>query len=162
MPRSVRLNSSAANLFQEGCELRTHLHHPQPVAVAGQPRLQAYLTYAHQITKTGGAPGQCRGRARHRHYEAPWRYLEPTNRTSDLYAAEFNVNLFDVAQLVATTAFTNQTIYTQRDNTDLLLDLDYGYEAFPTSRPTTRRRPRRASSTRKCAWFPPTAGRSAG
>jgi len=90
-----------------------------------------YLTYAHQITKTQGRQANAAGVLGTGEYEGPWRYLEPTNRKSDLYAAELNVNLFDVAQLVATTAFTNQTIYTQRDNTDLLLDLDYGYEAFP-------------------------------
>jgi hypothetical protein len=95
------------------------------------PDFKLYLTYAHQITKTQGRQANAVGVLGTGNYEAPWRYLEPTNRTSDLYAAEFNVNLFDVAQLVATTAFTNQTIYTQRDNTDLLLDLDYGYEAFP-------------------------------
>lgn len=95
------------------------------------PDLKLYLTYAHQITKTGGRQANGAGVLGTGNYEAPWRYLEPTSRKSDLYSAEFNANLFDVAQLVATTAFTNQTIVTQRDNTDLLLDLDYGYEAFP-------------------------------
>lgn len=95
------------------------------------PDFKLYLTYAHQITKTQGRQANGAGVLGTGNYEAPWRYLEPTNRKSDLYAAEFNANLFDVAQLVATTAFTEQTIYTQRDNTDLLLDLDYGYEAFP-------------------------------
>ncbi len=95
------------------------------------PDFKVYLTYAHQITKTQGRQANGAGVLGTGKYEAPWRYLEPTNRSSDLYSAEFNVNVFDVAQLVATTAFTNQTIYTQRDNTDLLLDLDYGYEAFP-------------------------------
>ncbi|NMN05409.1 TonB-dependent receptor [Novosphingobium sp. SG916] len=95
------------------------------------PDFKLYLTYAHQITKTGGRQANGAGVLGTGNYEAPWRYLEPTSRKSDLYSAEFNVNLFDVAQLVATTAFTNQTIITQRDNTDLLLDLDYGYEAFP-------------------------------
>ena len=95
------------------------------------PDVKLYLTYAHQITKTQGRQANAAGVLGTGKYEGPWRYLEPTNRTSDLYAAEFNVNVFDFAQLVATTAFTNQKVYTQRDNTDLLLDLDYGYEAFP-------------------------------
>jgi hypothetical protein len=63
-------------------------------------------------------------------YEGPWRYLEPTTRKADLFAAEFNFNL-GFAQVVATGAYTNQNLKTHADNTDLLLDLNYGYEAFP-------------------------------
>jgi outer membrane receptor protein involved in Fe transport len=94
------------------------------------PDLKLYLTYAHQQTKTEGLQANGAGVLGTGQYEGPWRYLEPTNRKSDLYAAEFNINL-GFAQLVSTTAFTNQKIVTQNDNTDLLLDLDYGYEAFP-------------------------------
>lgn len=95
------------------------------------PDLKAYFTWAHQITKTGGAQANGAGVMGTGRYEAPWRYLEPTSRKSDLYSAEVFANLGHVAQLVSTTAFTTQTNHTQRDNTDLLLDLDYGYEAFP-------------------------------
>jgi outer membrane receptor protein involved in Fe transport len=95
------------------------------------PDIKAYLTYAHQETKTGGRQANGAGVLGTGNYEGPWRYLEPTDRKADLFAAEFNVNLGHVAQLVATTAFTNQKITEQGDNTDLLLDLNYGYEAFP-------------------------------
>lgn len=95
------------------------------------PNVKLYLTYAHQITKSQGQQATGAGVLGTGKYEAPWRYLEPTTRASDLYAGELNVNLFDVAQLVATTAWTNQKVTSQFDNTDLLLDLDYGYEAFP-------------------------------
>src|SRR3546814_9865442 len=44
---------------------------------------------------------------------------------------EINANLADIADLVATTAYTDVKNETQSDNTDLLLDLDYGYETFP-------------------------------
>lgn len=94
------------------------------------PDIKAYLTYAHQQTKTGGRQANGAGVLGTGNYEGPWRYLEPTDRKSDLFSAEFNVNL-PFAQLVATTAYTNQKIFEQGDNTDLLLDLDYGYEAFP-------------------------------
>lgn len=94
------------------------------------PGLKAYLTYAHQQTSTGGQQANGAGVLGTGNYEAPWRYLEPTTRTSDLFSAEFNFNL-GFAQLVATTAYTNQKIQEKADNTDLLLDLDYGYEAFP-------------------------------
>lgn len=95
------------------------------------PDIKLYLTYAHQQTKTGGRQANGAGVLGTGEYEGPWRYLEPTDRKADLYAAELNINLFDFAQLVSTTAYTNQKIISHRDNTDLLLDLNYGYEAFP-------------------------------
>jgi outer membrane receptor protein involved in Fe transport len=95
------------------------------------PNIRAYLTYAHQSTKSGGRQANGAGVLGTGKYEGPWRYLEPFDRKSDLFSAEIYVNLFNIAQLVSTTAYTKQNIYNRDDNTDLLLDLDYGYEAFP-------------------------------
>jgi iron complex outermembrane recepter protein len=95
------------------------------------PDLKLYLTYAHQTTQTDGRQANGAGVLGTGRYEGPWRYLEPRNRKSNLYAAEFNIGLGDFAQVVSTTAWTTQDLRTQNDNTDLLLDLDYGYEAFP-------------------------------
>lgn len=95
------------------------------------PNIKAYLTYAHQTTKTGGQQANGDGVLGTGKYEGPWRYSEPFNRRSDLFSAEFDINLFNVAQFSSTTAFTKQHITNTGDNTDLLLDLDYGYEAFP-------------------------------
>ena len=95
------------------------------------PNIKAYLSYAHQTTKTGGRQSNGAGVLDTGRYEAPWRYLEPSDRRSDLYAAEVYINLFDIAQLVSTTAYTKEKLTTTDDNTDLLLDLNYGYEAFP-------------------------------
>jgi iron complex outermembrane receptor protein len=95
------------------------------------PNIKAYLTYAHQSTKTDGQQANGAGVLGTGRYEGPWRYLEPVDRRSDLYSAEVYVNLFDIAQLVSTTAYTKQRIRSTDDNTDLLLDLNYGYEAFP-------------------------------
>lgn len=95
------------------------------------PAAKLFLTYAHQTTNTLGRQANGGGVLGTGRYEGPWRYLEPTSRASDLYAAEFNLELGGIAQLVATSALTNQKIVTEGDNTDLLLDLDYGYEAFP-------------------------------
>lgn len=94
------------------------------------PDLKLYLTYAHQETKSGGRQANGAGVLGTGPYEAPWRYAEPADRSTDLYAAELNVG-FGFAQLVATAAITNQKIYTQNDNSDLLIDLNYGYENFP-------------------------------
>lgn len=95
------------------------------------PDLKLYLTYAHQQTKTAGRQANIAGVLGTGRYEAPFRYEEPYRRKADLYAAELNVNVFDVAQLVSTTAYTDQDNNSFEDNTDLLLDLNYGYEAFP-------------------------------
>lgn len=95
------------------------------------PDLKVYLTYAHQDTKTNGRQANGGGVLGTGRYEGPWRYLEPRSRKADLYAAEFNVGLGDIAQVVSTTAWTVQDNFAVSDNTDLLLDLDYGYEAFP-------------------------------
>ena len=95
------------------------------------PNVRAYLTYAHQSTKSGGRQANGAGVLGTGKYEGPWRYLEPFDRKSDLFSAEIYVNLFNIAQLVSTTAYTKQSIDNRDDNTDLLLDLDYGYEAFP-------------------------------
>lgn len=95
------------------------------------PNLKLYLTYAHQDTKTNGRQANGAGVLGTGNYEGPWRYLEPFHRAADLFSAEFNINLFNIAQLVSTTAYTEQKIENVDDNTDLLLDLNYGYEAFP-------------------------------
>lgn len=95
------------------------------------PDFKVYLTYAHQETKTEGGQSTQAGVLGSGPYESTKRYTEPTNRKSDLLAAEANFNL-GIAQLVATAAWTKQTSTNKGDNTDLLLDLDYGYEAFPT------------------------------
>ncbi|MDB5726188.1 MAG: TonB-dependent receptor [Novosphingobium sp.] len=93
------------------------------------PDVKMYLTYAHQETKTGGSQSTGAGVLGSGPYESVSRYLEPNQRKADLFAAEVNLNL-GFAQLVGTAAWTKQTISQQNDNTDLLLDLDYGYEAF--------------------------------
>jgi outer membrane receptor protein involved in Fe transport len=95
------------------------------------PNIKAYLTYAHQTTKTGGQQANGAGVLGTGQYEEPKRYLEPFDRKSDLFSAEVYVNIFDIAQLVSTSAYTKQHIHSVEDNTDLLLDLNYGYEAFP-------------------------------
>lgn len=94
------------------------------------PGAKLFLTYAHQKTKTEGNQATQAGVLGTGWYESAKRYLEPGERVSDLYAAEVNLGL-GFAQLVGTAAWTTQTQRSQNDNTDLLLDLDYGYEAFP-------------------------------
>lgn len=93
--------------------------------------LSATFTYAYQKTKTDGGQYNSDGVFGTGKYENASRYLEPVDRQAHLYAMEINANLGNVAQLVATTAWTNVRNRRRSDNTDLLLDLDYGYESFP-------------------------------
>jgi len=95
------------------------------------PGAKLFLTYAHQQTKTEGGQSTQAGVLGTGPYQSAKRYLEPTTRKSDLVSAEVNLSL-GFAQVVGTAAWTKQTTQQKNDNTDLLLDLDYGYEAFPT------------------------------
>jgi outer membrane receptor protein involved in Fe transport len=95
------------------------------------PEFKAYLTYAHQETKTGGRQSNAAGVLGTSNYEAPFRYAEPFDRKADLFSAEIYANVFNIAQIVSATAYTRQNLTNTEDNTDLLLDLNYGYEAFP-------------------------------
>jgi len=95
------------------------------------PNIKAYLTYAHQQTKTGGRQVNADNVLGTGNYEAPFRYAEPFDRKADLFSAEIYVNMFNIAQLVSATEYTKQKLTNTEDNTDLLLDLNYGYEAFP-------------------------------
>ncbi|HQS96542.1 MAG: TonB-dependent receptor [Novosphingobium sp. 17-62-19] len=96
------------------------------------------LSYVRQQTDTNGRQANGGGVFGTGKYEAPWRYLEPSKRVTDLFAAEVEAELGDIAQLVSATAFTRQKFSGQTDVTDLLLDLDYDYELFPAFSGYTR------------------------
>ena len=93
--------------------------------------LRAYLTWAHQFTETNGDQINSGGVLGTGRYEASKRYIEPSHRTADLYSLELEADLGHFAQFVSDTAWTKQKTFNQGDNTDLLLDLNYGYEQFP-------------------------------
>lgn len=95
------------------------------------PDFSANITYAYQRTKTDGAQSNGAGVFGTGKYENASRYIEPVDRQAHLLSLEINANVFDVADLVATMAYTKVKTRAQGDNTDLLLDLDYDYELFP-------------------------------
>jgi outer membrane receptor protein involved in Fe transport len=64
-------------------------------------------------------------------YESAHRFLEPSQRDSELFSIEVVADL-GFAQLTSATGFSQYEQNGQRDQTDLLLDLEYGYEAFPS------------------------------
>ncbi len=93
--------------------------------------LDLNLTYAYQKTETGGRQAVGDPIFGLGDYDAPWRYLEPSTRESQLFALEANVEVGSFAKMVATIARTEATVDSSADVTDLLLDLDYDYELFP-------------------------------
>lgn len=93
--------------------------------------LRTIITYAYQQTKTDGRQANSFGVLGTGRYENASRYLEPVDRHAHLLSAEVNANLADIADLVSTTAYTQVKVNGRSDVTDLLLDLDYDYEAFP-------------------------------
>ncbi len=102
--------------------------------------LKAYLTYAYQETRTGGRQATGGGVLGEGKYEGPWRVAEPATRKAQLVSLEVEAQLGEIAQLVSATAYTRTNNSSSVDVTDLLLDLDYGYESFPAFTGFTRSR----------------------
>ncbi|WP_026091295.1 TonB-dependent receptor [Blastomonas sp. AAP53] len=99
---------------------------------------KVYLTYAFQEVKTEGRQANGGGVLGEGRYEGPWRVLEPATRRAHLLSLEVEAQIGDFAQLISSTAYTKTTNQGSVDVTDLLLDLDYGYEGFPAFTGFTR------------------------
>lgn len=70
-------------------------------------------------------------------YESPSRVLEPNEERSELIALEITADL-GFAELTSASGFGKYTENGQRDQTDLLIGLEYSYETFPTFTAYTR------------------------
>lgn len=94
--------------------------------------IDATLTYYFQQTEHGGrsVSGQ-RGTVPVGEYESPFRVAEPNDRDSDLIALEIIADL-GFAELTSATGLAGVEESGQRDQTDLLITLEYSYETFPT------------------------------
>jgi len=94
--------------------------------------LDMTLTYYFQQTEHGGrnVSGQ-RGTVPAGKYDSPFRVAEPNDRDSDLLALEITADL-GFAELTSATGFGGVEEAGQRDQTDLLITLEYSYELFPT------------------------------
>ncbi|HFB54410.1 MAG TPA: TonB-dependent receptor, partial [Hellea balneolensis] len=64
-------------------------------------------------------------------FESPSRVLEPNEEKSELLALEVTADL-GFAELTSATGIGKYTENGQRDQTDLLIGLEYSYETFPT------------------------------
>ncbi|MBQ4833786.1 TonB-dependent receptor [Pseudoalteromonas sp. MMG010] len=70
-------------------------------------------------------------------YESAYRYEEPREKEDQLLSLELKADL-GFAELVSATGISHFEADGQRDQTDLLIRLDYGYEEFPSFSAFTR------------------------
>ncbi|MET1218774.1 MAG: TonB-dependent receptor [Glaciecola sp.] len=70
-------------------------------------------------------------------YTSGYRYTEPREKTDDLLSLEVKADL-GFAELVSATGFSSFEADGQRDQTDLLIRLNYSYEDFPAFSSFTR------------------------
>ncbi|MEL0631268.1 TonB-dependent receptor [Pseudoalteromonas carrageenovora] len=70
-------------------------------------------------------------------YESAYRYEEPREKEDQLLSLELKADL-GFAELVSATGISSFDADGQRDQTDLLIRLDYGYEEFPSFSTFTR------------------------
>lgn len=93
--------------------------------------LDATLTYYFQQAENGGRSESGRvGSLATGNYESPTRLLEPNERDNELLALEVIADL-GFAELTSATGLAKTAENGQRDQTDLLITLEYSYELFP-------------------------------
>lgn len=131
-PVSVTPADYAANLYtRKDVNFERTFTTRNQLLIQFNPDLKVNFTYAYQRTKTDGGQYTSNGVLGTGPYQNGARYLEPADRYAHLASMEINANIADFVDVVATTAYTKVRARSRTDNTDLLLDLDYGYEAFP-------------------------------
>ena len=104
------------------------------IAVRWMPidELDATLSYYFQNTENGGRnESGRRTTVPAGEYDSAARVVEPADRDSELIALEIVADL-GFAELTSATGIGQVTANGQRDQTDLLITLEYSYETFPT------------------------------
>ena len=99
--------------------------------------VDANFTYHYQNMDVGGRTQNhvvAFGTAR---YQSATRYPEPNERRNELLSAEIVADL-GFAELTSATGYSRYKEFGQRDQTDLLITLQYSYEAFPSFSAFTR------------------------
>lgn len=108
------------------------------------PWLDTTLTYYLQQSDIGGRRGSsARSTVPAGDYELAKRVEEPNEITNQLLALEIVADL-GFAELTSATGYSRFNDVGQRDQTDLLITLEYSYEAFPTFTSFTREKGREA------------------
>ncbi len=95
------------------------------------------LTYYHQDQEVGGRTQNQRLSFGTGRYESAYRFQEPNDRRNRLVALEGSVDL-GFAELTSATGYSKYDELGNRDQTDLLITLELGYEAFPSFSAFTR------------------------
>lgn len=88
------------------------------------------LTYYYQDQESGGRTVNSRAALGTGRYESGLRFVEPQDRKNELLALEFTADL-GFAELTSATGISKYEEEGQRDQTDLLIGLEYSYELFP-------------------------------
>ncbi|MCR9105269.1 MAG: TonB-dependent receptor [Gammaproteobacteria bacterium] len=99
--------------------------------------IDANLTYYYQDSESGARQINHQAAFGTGKYEAAHRYLEPLERENELLALEIVADL-GFAELTSATGFSKYEEEGQRDQSDLLLNFEYGYETFPSFAAFTR------------------------
>jgi outer membrane receptor protein involved in Fe transport len=93
--------------------------------------IDADLTYYYQDQDVGGRTINQRDSFGTGRYVSANRFLEPNEQTNQLIELELGWDL-GFARLTSATGYSKYESDGQRDQTDLLLDFEYGYEDFPS------------------------------
>ncbi len=95
-------------------------------------RFDANLTYYYQDMESGARTISAhRGTIPVDRYVSTLRYLEPNERENQLLALEMTADL-GFAELTSASGYARYKERGQRDQTNLLITLEYSYEAFPS------------------------------
>ena len=101
------------------------------------PALRGDVAYHYQLQEVGGRTVNHVGSYDTGRYESAHRFVEPNQRENQLFTLELNADLA-FAKLTSATGLSRYDELGQRDQTDLLLNFEYGYEDFPSFAAYTR------------------------
>ncbi len=105
-------------------------------------QLRAILTWYFQNMDVGGRQINHSEAFGTGQYESGHRFVEPNERENSILAlevtADFELPLLGAVELTSATGFAEFEEDSQRDQTDLLLNFEYGYEDFPAFAAFTR------------------------
>ena len=99
--------------------------------------LDGTLTYYYQDMEVGARQINHKDAFGTGDYESAHRYVEPNERENELVSLELVMDL-GFAELTSATGVSSYEEEGQRDQTDLLLNFEYGYEEFPSFAAFTR------------------------
>jgi len=99
--------------------------------------VDATFTYHYQNMEVGGRTQNHYAAFGTGLYESATRVPEPNERQNELLSAEIVADL-GFAELTSATGYSRYEDHGQRDQTDLLITLEYSYEAFPAFSAFTR------------------------